>query len=358
MPAPSQVLPATGGFSLPFLPKSREHLTPRLLVIPITAAVVAVGIGFGAGYSKGVPTVDGKAVSRASNVVARLPVARAPKFQPRDARLAKNGTTNAAAMLIDLDSVEPAGHVTMADTTLAQLLAIPGDNRARAQLLPNNGLCPNDMASVEDRFCVDRYEGSLLEVLPNGEEQSWSPYVGVEGHVVRAISEPGVYPQGYISANQAKDACARSGKRLCKASEWKNACMGPEKTTYGYGNQNERRRCNDHGKSPVVILSGPVTEENAATLFTWNNMNQPELNQLEGTLAKSGEHEGCTNGYGVYDMVGNLHEWVDDPGGTFLGGYYQDIHQNGDGCQYRTMAHEAWYHDYSTGFRCCADVAQ
>jgi formylglycine-generating enzyme required for sulfatase activity len=86
-------------------------------------------------------------------------------------------------------------------------------------------------------------------------------------------------------------------------------------------------------------------------------MNDPQLNQLPGTLAKTGEYGSCVNGYGIHDMVGNLHEWVDDPDGTFLGGYYQDTHLNGDGCQYRTMAHAAWYHDYSTGFRCCADVA-
>ena len=86
-------------------------------------------------------------------------------------------------------------------------------------------------------------------------------------------------------------------------------------------------------------------------------MNNPALNQVPGTLAKSGEHEGCTNGYGVYDMVGNLHEWVADTTGTFQGGYYLDTHLNGDGCSYKTTAHDFGYHDYSTGFRCCADVA-
>jgi sulfatase modifying factor 1 len=55
-------------------------------------------------------------------------------------------------------------------------------------------------------------------------------------------------------------------------------------------------------------------------------------------------------------MVGNLHEWTNDPNGTFQGGYYLDTHQNGDGCGYRTTAHEFTYHDYSTGFRCCADA--
>jgi hypothetical protein len=223
--------------------------------------------------------------------------------------------------------------------------------------VPNNGLCPADMATIDDRFCVDRYEASLVEILPSGDERAWSPFQPVDGHVVRAMSEPHVIPQGYINAHQAAEACARSGKRLCKPAEWKKACMGPEKRTYGYGNQNEPRRCNDHGRSPVIAMFGRHGEMAAKSAWTPDKMNDPILNQLAGTLAPTGEHEGCTNSYGVYDMVGNIHEWVDDPAGTFLGGYYQDIHQNGDGCQYRTMAHEAWYHDYSTGFRCCADVA-
>jgi formylglycine-generating enzyme len=87
-------------------------------------------------------------------------------------------------------------------------------------------------------------------------------------------------------------------------------------------------------------------------------MNDPQLNQLPGTLAETGSHGGCSNGYGVYDMVGNIHEWVDDPAGTFQGGYYLDVEKNGDGCGYRTDAHVNSYHDYSTGFRCCADIAQ
>ena len=52
-------------------------------------------------------------------------------------------------------------------------------------------------------------------------------------------------------------------------------------------------------------------------------------------------------------MVGNLHEWTAAAHPTFRGGYYLDTHINGDGCDYRTMAHAAKYRDYSTGFRCC-----
>jgi formylglycine-generating enzyme required for sulfatase activity len=90
------------------------------------------------------------------------------------------------------------------------------------------------------------------------------------------------------------------------------------------------------------------------------NMVDPRLNQLAGTLTHTGERSDCTNAFGVFDMVGNLHEWVDDarPGGrgTFQGGYYLDTHLNGDGCRYRTTAHAVNHADYSTGFRCCADL--
>jgi hypothetical protein len=210
--------------------------------------------------------------------------------------------------------------------------------------------CREGMVSIEGRYCIDRYEASLIEVLPSGEERPFSPFSTIRDQQVRAVSEPNVYPQGYISAKQAERACAASGKRLCKVSEWQQACRGPENKSYGYADKREPGRCNDKGKNPVVTLFG--------FHYDATTMNQPRLNQMEGTLSKTGEHNGCSNGYGVYDMVGNLHEWVADPKGTFYGGYYQDVSHvgHGDGCSYQTTAHEARYHDYSTGFRCCADL--
>ena len=224
--------------------------------------------------------------------------------------------------------------------------------------VPGNGLCPPDMASIDDRYCIDRFEGTLIEILPNGDERTFDQGQAVEGHTVRATNAKGNHPQGYISAVQAEQACKRSGKRLCSPSEWKKACKGPDKVTYGYSATNEAGRCNDHGRSPMMRVFGVSGARAEAYKWTVQRMNDPQLNQLADTVAASGSHEGCTNGYGVYDMVGNLHEWVSDPEGTFLGGYYLDTHQNGDGCDYRTGAHAVWYHDYSTGFRCCADVAQ
>jgi formylglycine-generating enzyme required for sulfatase activity len=87
--------------------------------------------------------------------------------------------------------------------------------------------------------------------------------------------------------------------------------------------------------------------------YNWGNMNDARLNQLKGTLAKTGAYKKCRSGFGAFDMVGNLHEWTANPKGTFRGGYYLDTHQHGDGCDYKTTAHKPTYHDYSTGFRCC-----
>lgn len=206
--------------------------------------------------------------------------------------------------------------------------------------------CPADMAIV-GTSCVDRYEASLVEIDGNGREIPHSPFEAPNGKTVRAVSKAGVTPQAHISMNEAKRACEASNKRLCRSAEWKKACKGPEGTRYPYGKTREANACVDTKRvSPMHRL-----HQGAHTVET---MNDPRANQLPGTVAQTGDAERCTNGYGVHDMVGNVHEWTDD--GTFRGGYYLDTEMNGEGCDYKTTAHAAWYYDYSTGFRCCADV--
>ena len=246
-------------------------------------------------------------------------------------------------------------HVASADfhTNLRLGVRTDAHRDTLQELLANGGKsCPEGMALVDGRFCIDKYEATLIEILPNGEERPWSPFQTLTGHTVRAVSIAHAFPQAYVSGNEAAQACARSGKRLCSPKEWKVACEGPKKTQFGYGNERQTGRCNDNGKSAMTAVYGAP---NGRMYWSMDRMNNPALNQVAGTLSKTGDHDGCTNGYGVYDMVGNLHEWVNDPKGTFQGGYYLDTHLNGDGCDYRTVAHEAWYHDYSTGFRCCSD---
>jgi hypothetical protein len=224
---------------------------------------------------------------------------------------------------------------------------------------PASAICPWGMASIDGSYCIDVYEASLVEVLPDGKERPWPYYSVVPADVdVRAVSRPGVFPQGYISGLRARAACERSGKRLCRPVEWRRACKGPGGTTFPYGDARVPGRCNDNGRSSMQFFN-PWLDGKPAHKWMWGfagNMIDPRLNQLDGTLTRTGERAGCTNPYGVFDMVGNLHEWVEDPDGTFQGGYYLDTHINGDGCNYRTTAHPMSHFDYSTGFRCCSDV--
>lgn len=337
---------------------------------------------------------------------------------------------------------------------------------------PGSGPCPTNMVLITSespdaaRFCIDKYEASLVETDAEGNERPFPHWLPVDGKTVRAVSVPDVFPQGFISEVQADDACVASGKRLCGYAEWKTACVGPSKTTFPYGNTRQAGVCHDTGKSAVAAVFGvqrladpvaasppsrptsaalptaskpssssaknnpgakPTQKAHAATKgraaetshrrpsrsasasstakkpasssqrspreggsrlssaaakkspgkravtpakasarpasvepSVWTQLNDPRLGQVDGALSKTGAHAQCVNGFGVVDMVGNLHEWVKTDAslahGTFAGGYYLDTSINGDGCQYKTQAHAHDYHDYSTGFRCCADA--
>lgn len=214
--------------------------------------------------------------------------------------------------------------------------------------------CPGDMVSVEDRFCVDRYEGSLVEPMADGSLAAHTPYEAPEeGHTYKAKSVAGVVPQAHISAQQAQDACKAVGKRLCQPIEWRLACGGNEGYAWSYGPTRTVGKCNDNGKPPLQILHPPTGPKWPG--WSLDDLNDSRANQQPDTIVKTGASAGCVNDLGVHDMVGNLHEWTADPNGTFQGGYYLDTIVNGEGCAYRTTAHHFRYHDYSTGFRCCSD---
>jgi formylglycine-generating enzyme required for sulfatase activity len=212
------------------------------------------------------------------------------------------------------------------------------------------------MALVADRFCIDRWEASLAQRDGGGGEAAerrlvpWPPYQSpAPGHTYVAQSAPDVIPQAYVSGAQAERACAAAGKRLCEPVEWRAACGGSMGNAYPYGPSRVPGKCHDSGVAPMLAL-------HAAELKTgWGpaSLNDPRLDQLAGTVAKTGAFPGCVTDLGVYDMVGNLHEWTADPNGTFQGGYWLDTSEHGEACAYRTIAHDFAYHDYSTGFRCC-----
>jgi sulfatase modifying factor 1 len=212
--------------------------------------------------------------------------------------------------------------------------------------------CPDHMVLVGDAFCIDAYEATLEERV--GDEWTRaSPYETIGDREVRATVGPGRVPQGYISGEEAAAACEASGKRLCSTDEWLAACQGPDGWTWPYGATYESGACND-----VYAGGHPVVDYFGTSEGVWDgaHMNDPGINQQPDSLAAGGTFSRCESAWGAFDLHGNLHEWIDDPDGTFRGGFYADGEINGPGCTYRTTAHSVGYHDYSTGFRCCSSL--
>ncbi len=233
--------------------------------------------------------------------------------------------------------------------------------------------CSDGMALV-GRFCIDRWEASLVAPGPDGAlaplPPNQRPPAGVR---FEARTAEGVMPQAYVSRVEAAAACSNAGKRLCKLSEWRRACEGRASTTFPYGRHEVHGRCN-HEKPHLLSARFGADPHR----WKYENYNDPTLDVEPGFLAKTGAYDGCVSSEGVYDLVGNLHEWVSDTvdadfmekfdaedverksqpwregNGVFAGGFFSTADQHGPGCTFTTIAHEPSYHDYSIGFRCCS----
>ena len=202
--------------------------------------------------------------------------------------------------------------------------------------------------------CIDRYEAHVEELSEEGAVVRVHPPNKPAGKAkLRAVSARGVLPQAHFSQLDASAACAAAGKRLCSKQEWLSACMGREQTAFPYGTRRRTGACNDAAVEPLsVVFARPASSE------TWgfDTMNDPRLQLVPGGVARTGRFDRCSSENGAQDMVGNLHEWTAEPGGTMRGGFYLDTSSLGEGCRYETTGHNEHYRDYSTGFRCCVTV--
>lgn len=247
--------------------------------------------------------------------------------------------------------------------------------------------CPEEMVQIADAFCIDRYETSLLDressqplsphypptryytnlLFERFQRSSLKPRRGPaallelptppEFQLIRefnpqASSRPGVLPAGYLTKHTAEEACQNAGKRLCTRQEWITACRGQDQNTHPYGARYEEGACNVHRKShPARLLHGDASKHHL----------DPRLNLTGDTegplLRKTGETPTCVSVWGedrVYDMVGNIDEWIDEASGTFLGGFYS--RGTTAGCFASIEVHSPDYLDYSLGTRCCDEL--
>lgn len=187
----------------------------------------------------------------------------------------------------------------------AILTAVPGGARVKR--------CGPDAVLVGST-CVDRYEATtwqipaantalvkkiqrgratLDDLLAGGAVQvsaggfvacetplypSTFPLTGNWTDPIYAVSIPGVLPSGCTSWFQAAQACALSGKRLLSNVEWQQAAAGTPDTGF------------DDNATLCKIANDPFGSNPAPT----------------------GSRSGCASSWGVFDMVGNIYEWVGD----------------------------------------------
>ena len=179
--------------------------------------------------------------------------------------------------------------------------------------------CPEGMASIENAYCIDRYEASRPDATATdmGSDSS------------RAVSKPGVMPWKIGDDNElAQAACEASGKRLCSPAEWELSCRGVNGTAYGYGDQYDPLVCNGldtYGRSGFHLMP-------------------------------TGSFADCNNGWGVYDMSGNLWEHTANGSGkTVRGGAYNCVDSQGNHkCSYIP---QTWT-PLALGFRCCSELQE
>jgi hypothetical protein len=247
--------------------------------------------------------------------------------------------------------------------------------------------CPSEMVSVR-QFCIDRWESSLVDATSGeplspyyppakGDLEAAYEYWSFERHALgdepahemplpepplwqkthaftpRAVSRPGVVPQGYLSYYTAKRACTNAGKRLCSEKEWVTACGGEHGLKYPYGDHYRVFACNVFRP----YHPGFVLHQNSSIGHRDPRLNLVVEDNEDPLLRLTGATPSCRSHWGadaVEDMVGNVDEWVEgEKQPVFVGGFYS--RSTTKGCEARVDSHAAAYFDYSLGTRCCLD---
>jgi hypothetical protein len=180
-------------------------------------------------------------------------------------------------------------------------------------------------------FCIDRYE------YPN---------------------EKGAHPTWMLDWYQAQATCESRGKRLCWSSEWTAACEGPDHAPFPYGWERDHNKCNMDN----FYIEPAKPAPRAQFLFYSRDPDvaRRELLRLDQSVP-SGSLESCRSGFGVYDLPGNVDEWVvsDEPPqeqskwAGLKGGAWGHVRNQ---CRPMTYSHIAEFYYYFVGFRCCKDA--
>lgn len=191
----------------------------------------------------------------------------------------------------------------------------------RCRLYRDDLLCEGRPSQL--RFCIDRYEYPNL---------------------------PGSKPVVLVDYVQAREACAVEGKRLCEREEWALACEGAHTWPYPYGIERDPSACN---------IDRRLRRPNPGALAVPHDLSV-EVERLDQRVASGGLSH-CVSPFGVFDMTGNVAEWVHDRDGerdplhpptVVAGDYWRRAPAT---CRSVDKKRRRRFRAHWLGFRCCAN---
>lgn len=155
-----------------------------------------------------------------------------------------------------------------------------------------------------------------------------------------AVSVPNVDP-AQASWFDAKQACEKSGKRLCTEEEWVSACAG----TPAVDDNNNRFFADDDVEGRMYPYG----------LFYEAGTCRDAEDEYKGLPGKTGSMSQCRTPDGIYDLAGNLMEWAgtEQADAALLGGDWRGGERSA--CNRRTVTFGPGQRNNTTGFRCCSD---
>ncbi len=222
-----------------------------------------------------------------------------------------------------------------------------------------NAACPTDMRLVEGthyehmyHLCDDPRPGrktSHCYRYTEGLSAMEGPVTEIRVCMDRfeAPNRRGAKPLVMQSYRSAQRYCERRGKRLCTEQEWELGCEGAHHRPWAYGWRVNVKLCNSaRSWIPVDFEAFGKGPEEAA---------KESARLWQGS--PSGRYRSCVSPFGVFDMMGNVEEWVSARAerrwpGALMGGFWA---KPWTGCRGTNDAHQPTFAFYETGFRCCRD---
>lgn len=231
-------------------------------------------------------------------------------------------------------------------------------------------MCPEDMAFVEGDHCslveqkcrdfaLDKDGKPIEAVCLKFEKPSICKSTG-RWHLRYCMdryeypNKVGEKPMVLVDFREATKLCKAQEKRLCTPAEFNFACEGEDMWPYATGFERDPTKCNydkEWRKKSRDMLAYEDCMKNKPCAEQFARLDQRHA---------IGEPKTCVSPFGIYDLNGNVNEWVFVPWGKtpfrggIKGGWWGPVRNR---CRPIVTAHDEKYNGYEVGFRCCKDAA-